>query len=180
MWESAQALEAFQKSAACALLVKDLGYEDAVRSPSSAMPCLSWNQGFDLSIELYGRMTLTILSGTADLEEWQNAFRDAFSGFLPKDCEELQGSPPFSWFAVTFADKIPEQQQLQLTKNKVKNALDVCYLFFRWNGHGASSEREKIAFRDPESREAWAKALAKATPPVQSWILERWDIGEAA
>jgi len=121
--------------------------------------------------ELHGRMTLTILAGTAGHETWNAALLKAFSGFLPKRCKDLKGPPPFRWFAITWVDSHP-QQVLTPTEDSVQS---ICYAFFRWNGHGANNEHEEASFRDPEATKVWANAIAKATPQFRRGS-KRWEI----
>ncbi|KAH8164321.1 hypothetical protein CIB48_g3931 [Xylaria polymorpha] len=180
VWESVDALNDFQQSPACSEFIRGLGSED--KSPSQLLS-LQWDGGFCLGDELrrgddlHGRITLTILTipytGVADRKSWRRVLLEAFGAFLPMGCAHLHPPPPFRWMAYTWIDNY---QQTQPTGVETGRKQAVCYLFFRWNGNGASPQLEEASVGAPGAYELWAATVAKATPPVESWGQERWDI----
>ncbi|KAI0443518.1 hypothetical protein F4803DRAFT_306163 [Xylaria telfairii] len=180
LWESVDALDDFQQSPACTEFLRGLGFED--KSPSQLLS-LQWDGGFCLGDELrrgddlHGRITLTILTipytGVADRKSWRRVLLEAFGAFLPMGCSHLRPPPPFRWMAYTWIDNY---QQAQPTAVEAGRKQAVCYLFFRWNGNGAGPQLEEASVRAPAAYDLWAATVAKATPPVESWEQERWDI----
>lgn len=179
VWESADALKDFQHSPLCSEFLQSLGCENENESLLS----LQWDSGFSMgenlgqADDLHGRMTLTTFNipytGVPDCKAWRRALADAFGGFMPKGCEDLRSPPAFQWKAYAWVD---DNHQEQPTAAETSRGQAVCYQFFRWNGNGASPEREEASARDPGAHELWAKTVAKAMPPVEAWKQERWDI----
>lgn len=179
VWESTDALKAFQHTPSCDAFLQALGCENKGESLLS----LRWDSGFFLGDgpgsrdDLHGRITLTILNipyiGIPDRNAWGHAIFAAFGVFMPEGCDDLRGPPVFQWNAYTWVDTVQEEQTTALQTGQGQAA---CYLFFRWNGNGASPAREEASAKDPAARESWARAVAKAMPPVGSWDQERWDI----
>lgn len=176
VWESADALKDFQSSAKCRDFLTGLGGED--QSPQRLIG-LQWGNGFSFGDEmagddLHGRITVTTLTmsngGCPDHEVMRHALDTALGGFVPADCEDLRGPPMFRWDAMAWEDG---GQEDALSGNNGKVAY---YLFFRWNGNGASAEREQASASNPEAKESWANALTRAMPPFEAWEQERWDI----
>jgi hypothetical protein len=88
--------------------------------------------------------------------------------FMPKGCTNTRGWPPYSWWAFTWVDRLPEQE--------VDGGQTIYYISFRWYGYGLVAEREKALSKDPEAKEAWARAIDKCSHPTRVWEQERWDI----
>lgn len=93
---------------------------------------------------------------------------------MPKGCEDLRGPPVFQFNAYAWADDHPQERPEAMVDTSRGQAM--CYLLFRWNGNGATPEREEASVNEPGAHEWWAKAVAKAMPPVEAWEQERWDI----
>jgi hypothetical protein len=133
--------------------------------------------------ELHGRITLNIFTlsytGTPDRKAWCKAFGRAFSwgGFMPRGCDDLRQPPVFRRYAVTWVDDSkPQELTAEDPLSSPGHQLAVCYFFWRWNGPGAGPEREEASFDEPGSHEHWARAVRKATPPIETWKQERWHI----
>ncbi|KAK6957470.1 hypothetical protein Daesc_000256 [Daldinia eschscholtzii] len=204
LWESAEALQAFQNSPACGEFLQGLpenhfqgsldsrgllwspstdGAGDASSSRTPArFVSFQWNSGYQFEEDLQGRMTITILAipytGDTIPNSWSSTIYNTFSQFLPRGCEDLRVQWPDSrmhfWTAWAWVDTELSQQQVAAGKESGQALL--CE-FRRWNGyHGATPELEETLAKSPQARESWAQTVAKVTPPVTAWDQERWDI----
>ncbi|KAI1807188.1 hypothetical protein F4811DRAFT_550143 [Daldinia bambusicola] len=138
LWESAEALKAFQSSPACAEFLQSLPEKDLPASPASgallwsAFPVdassssasarflsFQWNGGYRFEEDLQGRVTLTILAipytGDPVPESWTTAVYDAFEQLLPEGCEEISAQWPDArmhfWTAWAWIDSDISQHQ---------------------------------------------------------------------
>ena len=168
----------------CASLLQSLGHED---STPRRLLTLQWDEGFSIgdgrmSDDLFGRITLTILTLDASHAGpgHRRAIREAFRDFRPQGCSDMFGPPGCAWSSQAFTwvdaniDATAADGEGEPPSSPAAPA--VCYSFFRWNGPRASTEREERAVREPGACEAWEAVVAKVTPPVVSWMQERWDI----
>ena len=172
VWQSSEALSDFLESPRCAPVLQSMGLADA----SPFRHSLQWESCFSLgeetfSDELYGRLTLTILSLDRPRQEARRSIVDAFGGFFPKGCRDFLDRPPWYPDAITWLEDTAAGDHPQVTS--------ICYYFYRWNGDRSSTEREEVAIREPGARETWEGAVAKASPPTVSWEQQRWDVAVA-
>ncbi|KAI1125539.1 hypothetical protein F5Y10DRAFT_246763 [Nemania abortiva] len=177
LWESAEALNDFQKSSLCGEFLRFLGCEN------EPLLSLQYDCGFCMGElprepdDLYGRMTLTIvnvsITGVLDRDRMRGTLRRAFGAYMPEGCEDLRTPPYYHWNAYAWVD---DSQQEQPTAVNASSSLATCYVFFRWNGAGASAEREEASVKEPGAAESWAQTIAEAMPPIETWKQERWDI----
>lgn len=202
MWETAEALEAFEASPAshqlledlhCQMsrpplhqLLKDLKFETA---PPSLFALEEHYCGtFSLEQNLHGRITLTILhvrveddilANTAQQEvPYRKPSLSGFLPFLPAGCRDLHGPRCHSRLVFTWSTREHQQQRIQPDGTRAAREA-LCYLFFRWNGYHGTPEREEAAAQDAKARKSWADAVAKVMPPVVAWEQERWHIKTA-
>lgn len=196
VWESVPVLENFESSPLCSEFLQDLGCDlDECRLVS-----FQWAVGFWFEDGLYGRVTRTALvipySGLPEIKAWQTKMFRNFRGFIPAGCELFQRSLPQAFQYQAFAWVDTSRQELALQKDLDENSLvsaigddgqefsgqekAVGYHFFRWNGSDAAPEREDAANVDPAARESWKRMFAKMTPPVGTFVQERWDLEMAS
>ncbi|KAI1426994.1 hypothetical protein F5Y12DRAFT_739436 [Xylaria sp. FL1777] len=185
-WESADALEAFRHSPLCGEFLQSLGRDDD--DADESLLSLQYASGFWIDAvhdELSGRITLNRFKipfiGAPDRRSWLNTILTAFGsttrfgsprGFMPKGCEDLRGPPAVQYKAFAWVDDGQEQTTIANTSPNMA----ICFLFWRWNCQGASTEREEASVKEPGAHELWAETVAKAMPPVETWEQERWDI----
>ncbi|KAK3689189.1 hypothetical protein B0T22DRAFT_440681 [Podospora appendiculata] len=192
IWDSAEALKDFQQSPICGEFLRSLGFDDNEASRGPLLVSFQWDCGFcmgdkiEFLDDLWGRITLIKLhipydaGAAADREAFRdtlrNAYNDTFGGWMPPGCKDLAGPPAIQFHAYAYVDDDDDDGPGQQEEATDSRRVTVCYVFFRWNVNGASSEREEASFREPGAHEIWAGRVAMAMPPVETWEQERWDI----
>ncbi|KAJ3564420.1 hypothetical protein NPX13_g7849 [Xylaria arbuscula] len=169
-WESAEALRTFQETPASRELLQGLGCgnESIVR--------LRYMTGGTMQSLLPGRVTLNIFTipytGTPNYDEWCDTILSPFCGFMPKG-GGAPGRPQIFRFPTCAWEE--DDQQVQPTTEGIEQKQATFYLFYCWQGSDTSM-KEEISANDPESKNLWAERVARASPPVESWVQERWHI----
>ncbi|KAI1424012.1 hypothetical protein F5Y12DRAFT_754291 [Xylaria sp. FL1777] len=171
-WESADALNDFQHSPACGEFLQGLGCEN------ESLLSLQYAKGLTMESALPGRVTLNILTipytGVPDRETWRDAILSAFKGFMPKGGGTPNSPQIFRWSTYAWVDD--EQQKQPTPADTAGQRQATCYQFYCWIGAGTTVNEEEVSAKDPESYGLWAERMARAMPPVEAWVQERWHI----
>jgi hypothetical protein len=176
---------------------------EVTQSPPAHDVSLQWDHGFDMDAELHGRVTLNKVTGIATWESWHWSMYQAYSGFQPLGCKDIaRKRPPMRSWCITWVDqqggeqqgmwtpvdnKTPQKEPLNEAESDSKTKKVILrgdehvrerWEFLRWNepSYGATREREEESTRQPGARQHWEEAIQRYTPPVQTWVQERWDI----
>ncbi|KAI1119689.1 hypothetical protein F5Y10DRAFT_169685 [Nemania abortiva] len=170
-WESTEVLQAFQKTPANGELLRGLGYEN------ESIVKLRYTHGGTMQSLLPGRVTLNILTipytGVPDYEAWRVAILDAFTAFMPKGSGTPGRPQIFRFPTCAWAD---DEQEVRPTPGGIGRKQAAFYFFYCWQGVDTSIKEEEISANDPESYGLWAERVARASPPVEGWVQERWHI----
>jgi hypothetical protein len=189
VWNSVDALIAFQTSPLCSTFLETLDVyrtasAETTSAPSARLNSLQWDHGFDLDTELNGRITLDKFTGLGTWASWHEGWRNAFVGFVPLGCRDWNRMrPPMNRLCITWLDKQGGEQQggmdaVHSDKQQGDERVRERWEFLRWNdpSYDATREREEESTKQPGAREHWEAAVRRYMPPVQTWQQERWDV----
>lgn len=167
-------------------------------SPAPRTVSLQWDHGFDMNINMHGRITLNKITGLGTYKSWHFERYGAISGYVPPGCYDIfRKRPPMYIWCVTWVDDRGEQQGMwrptihsasvpgdklldrEVSDDDGGDRVRERWEFIRWNQpkyYGATREREEESVRQPGAIQLWEETMRKWSPPARSWVQERWDL----